>query len=197
MTAITTTTTIVNSIGGFTPTENKAGKVSANAEKIALVLNAVNADGLTALARDGKGVIGTRARMAILGNAFGLPQLRIAAELDGGQWGNALSLLVGEYGPAYLNRATMKGKSGCVAYMAHVVATLRVKVDSCETVKAQDRAIAALNAATADYDTICGLFNASEVARIAAQEAAVIVAPEVSGDDVAKPAKPAKAKNVL
>lgn len=192
MTTITTTTTaIVNSIGSFTPTENKAGKISANSEKIAMVLNAVNVDGLTALARDGKGAIGSRARMAILGNAFGLPQLRVAASLDGGQWGNALSLLVGEYGPAYLNRATMKGKSGCVAYMAHVVATLRVKVDSCETVKAQDRAISALNAATSDYDVVCGLFNASEVARITAQEAA-IVAPEVSGADVAKPAKPAK-----
>ncbi len=170
--------------GSFVATEGKNGKISATSEKIALILNSADASGLTALARDGKGKVGTLAREAVLGNAFGLPQVRAAQELDGSQWGNTLALLVGEYGPAYLNRATMRGKAGCVAYMAHVVATLRVKVDSCETVKAQDRAIAALNLAVADYDHISRLFQISENARIAAQsiesEAAPEVAPEVA-----------------
>ena len=157
--------------GTFTPTEGKNGKISATSEKIALVLNSADLGGLTALARDGKGRVGTLAREAVLGSAFGLPQVRVATELDGSQWGNALALLVGEYGPSYLNRATMRGKSGCVAYMAHVVAVLRVKVDGCETVRAQDRAITALQVATADYDHIARLFQASEAARIAAQSA--------------------------
>ena len=159
----------VSKVGSFAPSVGKNGKISATAEKIALVLNSADQSGLTALARDGKGKVGTLAREAVLGSAFGLPQVRVASELDGSQWGNALALLVGEYGPSYLNRATMRGKSGCVAYMAHVVAVLRVKVDSCETVRAQDRAIAMLQAATADYDHVARLFQVSENARIVAQ----------------------------
>ena len=168
--------------GSFVATEGKNGKISATSEKIALILNSADASGLTALARDGKGKIGTIARDAVLGHAFGLPQVRVAQELDGSQWGNTLALLVGEYGPSYLNRATMRGKAGCVAYMAHVVATLRVKVDACETVKAQNRAIAALNSALTDYDHVARLFQVSEDARIAAQSIVSEVAPEVAPD---------------
>ena len=184
----------ITKIGSFVATEGKNGKISATSEKIALILNSADASGLTALARDGKGKVGTLAREAVLGNAFGLPQVRVAQELDGSQWGNTLALLVGEYGPAYLNRATMRGKAGCVAYMAHVVATLRVKVDSCETVKAQDRAIAALNAAVADYDHISRLYQVSENARMAAQSIVSEVAPDMAPDMAPNVAQKTKRK---
>ena len=184
----------VTKVGSFVALEGKNGKISATSEKIALILNSADQSGLTALARDAKGKIGTLARDAVLGHAFGLPQVRVAQELDGSQWGNTLALLAGEYGPAYLNRATMRGKAGCVAYMAHVVATLRVKVDSCETVKAQDRAIAALNFAMADYDHISRLYQVSENARMAAQSIVSEVAPEVAPEVVQKTKRKARAR---
>ena len=185
----------VTKVGSFVAVEGKNGKISATSEKIALILNSADQSGLTALARDGKGKVGTLAREAVLGHAFGLPQVRVAQELDGSQWGNVLALLVGEYGPAYLNRATMRGKAGCVAYMAHVVATLRVKVDSCETVKAQDRAIVALNSALADYDHVARLFQISENARMTAQSIVSEVAPEVAPDVAPEVAPKAKRKS--
>ena len=90
-----TTTTAPVAAPTFLPMIGKTGKVSATSEKVALVLNNVNRDGLTALARDGKGAIGAQARKAVLGSAFGLPQIRVASRLERDQWGNALSLLVG------------------------------------------------------------------------------------------------------
>ena len=190
MTAInTTTTTTTTAAAAFLPTIGKTGKVSATSEKVALVLNNVNRDGLTALARDAKGAIGAQARKAVLGSAFGLPQIRVATCLERDQWGNALSLLVGEYGPQYLNRATMRGRDGTVAYLRAVERAALVRFDGAETAAQQERAMKAVNAVRADLDVMANLVAVAE-AEIMAQRSIVAPVAEVT----APVAKPGKAK---
>ena len=178
----TTTTTTTTTAPTFLPTIGKTGKVSATSEKVALVLNNVNRDGLTALARDGKGAIGAQARKAVLGSAFGLPQIRVATQLERSQWGNALSLLVGEYGPQYLNRATMTGRAGTVAYLRAVERAALVRFDAAETAVQQERAMKAVQAIRADLDIMVNLVTVAEN-EIMAQRS--IVAPPV--DEVTAP----------
>ena len=184
----------------FLPTIGKTGKVSATSEKVALVLNNVNREGLTALARDGKGAIGAQARKAVLGSAFGLPQVRVASRLERDQWGNALSLLVGEYGPQYLNRATMRGRDGTVAYLQAVERAALVRFDAAETAVQQERAMKAVHAIRGDLDIMVNLVGVAEN-EIMAQRSIVAPVAEVSAPvaEVSAPAaevaKPGKAKN--
>ena len=202
MTAITTNTAAA-AAPTFLPTIGKTGKVSATSEKVALVLNNVNRDGLTALARDGKGAIGAQARKAVLGSAFGLPQVRVAARLERDQWGNALSLLVGEYGPQYLNRATMAGRAGTVAYLRAVERAALVRFDGAETVAQQDRAMKAIQVIRADLDIMVNLVAVAEneimaqrsvTAPAAAPAAAAAAAPAPAAAAEPAAAKPGKAK---
>ena len=196
-TTTTTTTATTTTAPTFLPTIGKTGKVSATSEKVALVLNTVNKDGLTALARDAKGAIGAQARKAVLGSAFGLPQIRVATRLERDQWGNALSLLVGEYGPQYLNRTTMRGRDGTVAYLQAVERAALVRFDGAETPAQQERAVKAVNAIRADLDIMVNLVGVAEN-EIMAQRA--IVAPVAAAAAAAEPAaepaaaKPGKAK---
>ena len=192
MPAITTTTTTDNA-PTFLPMIGKTGKVSATSEKVALVLNTVNKDGLTALARDAKGAIGAQARKAVLGSAFGLPQIRVASRLERDQWGNALSLLVGEYGPQYLNRATMRGRDGTVAYLQAVERAALVRFDAAETAVQQERAMKAVQVVRADLDVMVNLVAVAEN-EIMAQRSIVAPVAEVAAP-VAEVAKPGKAKN--
>ena len=207
---MTTTTTTATAIAtatapAFLPMVGKTGKVSATSEKVALVLNNVNRDGLTALARDGKGAIGAQARKAVLGSAFGLPQIRVASRLERDQWGNTLSLLVGEYGPQYLNRATMRGRDGTVAYLQAVERAALVRFDGAETPAQQERAMKAVQAIRADLDVMANLVAVAENEIMAqrsivapAVEAPAVEAPAVEAPAVEAPAaaaaKPSKAK---
>ena len=199
MNAITTTTTTTAAAPAFLPAIGKTGKVSATSEKVAVVLNTVNKDGLTALARDGKGAIGAQARKAVLGSAFGLPQIRVASRLERDQWGNALSLLVGEYGPQYLNRATMRGRDGTVTYLQAVERAALVRFDAAETAVQQERAMKAVKAIRADLDVMVNLVSVAENEILAQRSitapAAEVTAPaaEVSAT-MAEVAKPGKAK---
>ena len=191
----------------FLPMIGKTGKVSATSEKVALMLNNVNRDGLTALARDAKGAIGAQARKAVLGSAFGLPQVRVATRLERDQWGNALSLLVGEYGPQFLNRATMRGRAGTVAYLQAVERASLVRFDGAETVAQQERAMKAVQAVRADLDIMVNLVAVAEaeIAGLLASKAPAVEAPAVEAPAVEAPAveapaveapatKPSKAK---
>ncbi len=196
------TTTTTTTAPTFLPMIGKTGKISATSEKVALILNNVNKDGLTALARDGKGAIGAQARKAVLGSAFGLPQIRVASRLERDQWGNALSLLVGEYGPQYLNRATMRGRDGTVAYLKAVERAALVRFDGAETPVQQERAMKAVNAVRADIDIMVNLVGVAEN-EIMAQRAIVAPVAEVTAPvaevvapvaEVTAPAKPGKAK---
>ena len=180
-------TTNITNTAKFFPAIGKNGKVSATAEKIAMTLNSVNRDGLTALARDGKGTIGAQARAVILGGAFGLPQLRVAEALSRDQWGNALALLVGEYGPQSFNRSTMRGRAGCALYLQAVERAALVRFDGAETVVAQDRAMKAVDAVRADLAHIQRLVAAVE-ADMMADRAAGIIAPAVDAPAVDAPA---------
>ena len=178
-TTTTTPATTTDSAPTFLPTIGKTGKVSATSEKVALVLNNVNREGLTALARDAKGAIGAQARKAVLGSAFGLPQIRVASRLERDQWGNALSLLVGEYGPQYLNRATMRGRDGTVAYLKAVERAALVRFDGAETPAQQERAMKAVKAIRADLDVMVNLVAVAEN-EIMAQRAIVAPVAEVT-----------------
>ena len=191
----TTTTTTTNTTATFLPTIGKNGKVSATSEKVALMLNNVNRDGLTALARDAKGAIGAQARKAVLGSAFGLPQMRVATRLERDQWGNALSLLVGEYGPQFLNRATMRGRAGTVAYLQAVERAALVRFDGAETAAQQERAMKAVQAVRADLDIMVNLVSIAE-AEIMSQRSITAPVAEVSAPvaEVSAPAKTSKAK---
>ena len=196
MTTTATTTTATTTAAAFLPTIGKNGKVSATSEKVALVLSNVNRDGLTALARDAKGAIGAQARKAVLGSAFGLPQMRIASRLERDQWGNALSLLVGEHGPQYLNRATMRGRDGTVAYLRAVERAALVRFDGAETAAQQERAMKAVNAVRADLNVMVNLVNVAEneiMAMRAVTAPAVAEVVEVAAP-VTEAAKPGKAK---
>ena len=175
----TATTTTTATAPTFLPMVGKTGKVSATSEKVALVLNNVNREGLTALARDAKGAIGAQARKAVLGSAFGLPQIRVAARLERDQWGNALSLFVGEYGPQYLNRATMRGRDGTVAYLQAVERAALVRFDGAETPAQQDRAMKAVNAIRADLGIMVNLVGVAEN-EIMAQRAIAAPVAEVA-----------------
>ena len=204
-TATATATTIATATA-FLPTIGKTGKVSATSEKVALVLNTVNREGLTALARDGKGAIGAQARKAVLGSAFGLPQIRVASRLERDQWGNALSLLVGEYGPQYLNRTTMRGRDGTVAYLQAVERAALVRFDGAETPAQQDRAMKAVSSIRADLDIMVNLVAVAEgeimaqrsivapVAEVVAPVAEVVAPVAEVAAPVAEVAKPGKAK---
>ena len=191
-TAITSAAAAAAAAPAFLPMVGKTGKVSATSEKVALVLNNVNRDGLTALARDGKGAIGAQARKAVLGSAFGLPQIRVASRLERDQWGNALSLLVGEYGPQYLNRTTMRGRDGTVAYLQAVERAALVRFDGAETPAQQERAMKAVNAIRADLDVMVNLVGVAE-AEIMAQRSIVAPVAEVIEVATAKTAKTATA----
>lgn len=198
-TTTATTTTTTAAAPAFLPTIGKTGKVSATSEKVALVLNNVNKDGLTALARDAKGAIGAQARKAVLGSAFGLPQMRVASRLERDQWGNALSLLVGEYGPQHLNRATMRGRDGTLAYLKAVERAALVRFDGAETAAQQEKAMKAVQAIRADLDVMVNLVGVAE-AEIMAQRAIVAPVAEVTAPvaevtaPVAEVTAPSKAK---
>ena len=193
MNTTTTSTSTDNAIAAapaFLPMIGKTGKVSATSEKVALVLNNVNKDGLTALARDAKGAIGAQARKAVLGSAFGLPQIRVAPRLERDQWGNALSLLVGEHGPQYLNRTTMRGRDGTLAYLKAVERAALVRFDGAETPAQQERAMKAVQAIRADIDVMVNLVAVAEN-EIMAQRA--ITAPAAAAAPAAAPAAAAPA----
>ena len=118
-----------------------------------------------------------------MGGAFGLPQLRVAESLNRDQWGNALALLVGEYGPQSFNRSTMRGRAGCALYLQAVERAALVRFDGAETVVAQDRAMKAVDAVRADLAHIQRLIAVVE-AEIMAERAAGIIAPPVEAAPV-------------
>jgi len=132
--------------GAFLPMANKAGKVTATAEKVAATLNSMSNAALVGAALTSKGAIGKQAQAALIGGAVTLQSLLAAESLDGGQWGDLFALLRGAYGVADYNRSTMRGRAGAVAYVGAVRVSLVQRFDRAETVKAQDNAYKALQA---------------------------------------------------
>ena len=157
--------------GAFLPVVNKAGKVTATAEKVAATLNAASPAALVGHAMTSRGAIGKQARRALASVALTLDNIRaLDTAPDGALWGDIFSLLRGTYGVADYNRATMRGKGGALAYMVAVEATATQRFNRAETVKAQTAAIDHLDAVRVDLDHVRRLYDLSEAARIAAEQ---------------------------
>lgn len=173
--------------GAFLPAVNKAGKVTATAEKVAQTLNSLSTAALVGAALESKGAIGKQAREALRGGAVTLSSLLALEALDGSQWGDLFGLLRGAYGVADYNRATMRGRAGVVAYCDAVRVSLVQRFDRAETAKAQDNAYKALQAFDVVRDTVQRLNAQADQAAQAAREAATaaLSAPAETAEAVA------------
>lgn len=118
----------------------KNGKVSASVEKAGELLAAMDDKGFLSAVINGKGDVGKVARYNVAKSVDSVDSLIYSDSIDGGQWPTLLGLLVGEFGAACFNRATMKGKTGAREYMALVVKDREVKADKAETLKGSEAA---------------------------------------------------------
>lgn len=130
-------------IGSFLPMLSKSGKVTATAEKRAALLNGLDEKGLTSIAVHGKGPIAKQAATALGGETLE-SLLSSETALTGAQIATLRAHLVGAWGEASFNRASMKGLSGMVSFMETVRLVLVHRAAVAETVKAQDNAMARL-----------------------------------------------------
>lgn len=161
--------------GGFAELENKRGKITENAKKSAYILNsATSVNTLKALARDGKGEIGKRAKNAILGDAKGLDFYRNLNTIDGrtAHWGELLTLLVGEYGVGTFNRESMRGKAGCIKYLEVTFKAFELKLENAIYTKGQERAEVNLAKVQTDLAIVNRLFEISEAEKAEAMKKA-------------------------
>lgn len=118
----------------------KNGKVSAAVEKAGELLAAMDDKGFLSAVINGKGNVGKVARYNVAKAVDSVDSLVFSNAIDGGAWPTLLGLLVGEFGEACYNRATMKGKTGARDYMALVVKDREVKADKAETLKGSEAA---------------------------------------------------------
>ena len=163
-TSTTSTSTIV--AGGFLPALNKAGKITATAEKRAALMNELDARGVQSLALNGKG-----AMRALAAGAIGADSLEslISSEspLSGEQIASLRAFLVSLHGEGQFNCANMRGLNGMASYLASVRLLAVARFDRAETPKAQKSALARI-------DTIDG--QSAEVQRLIALRDAAITA---------------------
>lgn len=173
---------IITITSSFAPTLNKAGKISAQSEKNALLLNSATAAAVLGVALTGRGTIATMARNGLKNHAVTLETLLSAEVLDGSQWGDLLALLVAAHGVGQFSRATMKGKQGCANYMEGVMSACSAAISRAETVKQQDRAIAMHDAAVNDAGNVARLIAVTQAQIDEATLAATEVAPVELGE---------------
>ena len=140
MTSNTTTTT-----NNFAPLTNKSGKVTATAEKRAILLNGLDSRGVLSIALNGKGAMAKQAQMSIAADSLD-SLLNSDVALSGEKIAALRAFLIGAYGEASFNRETMKGLLGMVTYLDAVRLMLDHRFIIAETVKAQDNAVKALQA---------------------------------------------------
>ena len=127
-------------VGGFLPSLNKAGKVTATAEKRAVLLNALDSKGVQALAVNGKGSLAKTAAASL--QLDSLPSLLgSAVPLSGGQIATLRAMLIGSYGESLFNRETHKGLSGLVEYLGLVAKKFELDQAVAETATSQGRII--------------------------------------------------------
>lgn len=171
-------------VGGFLPCLNKAGKVTATAEKRAVLLNALDQKGIQALAINGKGKMAKDAAASLQVDSLA-SLLASPKDLTGGQIATLRAMIVGAYGESLFNRESHKGLGGLIDYLALVAKKLEVDVACAETATAQQRIISKLATVHAETASIQRLLELRDMA-IVAKAAATIGA--------AAPAAPTKAK---
>lgn len=171
-------------VGGFLPTLNKAGKVTATAEKRAVLLNALDTKGIQAMAVNGRGAM-AKAAAASLGVDSLESLLGSMSPLTGGQIATLRAMLISAYGESLFNRETHKGLGGLVEYLALVVKKFELDSATAETATAQQRILKKLASVRAEVASVQRLIELRDAA-IALSAAAAAPA--------AAPTKPAKAK---
>ena len=125
-------------VGGFLPSLNKAGKVTATAQKRAVLLNALDSKGIQALAVNGRGRMAKDAAQS-LGVDSLASLLASETPLSGGQIATLRAMVVGTYGESLFNRETHKGLSGLSEYLSLVIKKLELDSAIAETATAQSR----------------------------------------------------------
>ena len=159
-------------VGGFLPALNKAGKVTATAEKRAALLNALDNKGIQALAINGKGRLQKSAAQA-LGVDSLASLLASETDLTGGQIATLRAMLIGAYGEALYNRETHKGLSGLVEYLALVAKKFELESAVAETATAQGRVLKKLMSVRAEGAAVQRLIELRDNAIASAASAAI------------------------
>ena len=155
----------------FSPSVNKAGKVTRSAEKVAQALNSLTDKGLLGAALTGRGTIAKQAKQAVSSQAVTLDSLLTLPALDGSQWGDLFGLLRAHFGVTCMADG-MRGKRGAVAFMAAVVADKQARVLRADSGKPTENAMKQVMYAESVQAAVAALFEASEAASMAARHAA-------------------------
>lgn len=173
-------------VGGFVASLNKAGKVTATAEKRAVLLNALDKKGVQAMAINGRGAMAKAAAQSL--GVDSLESLLASQNpLSGGQIATLRAMLIGAYGESLFNRETHKGLSGLVEYLSLVSKKLEVDSAVAETATQQQRIIKRLSTVRAETASVQRLIDMRDNAIAAAAFASI-------GADAAPAAPKAKAK---
>ena len=159
-------------VGGFSPTLNKAGKVTATAEKRAVLLNALDTKGIQAMAVNGRGAMAKAAAQS-LGVDSLESLLGSQNPLTGGQIATLRAMLIGAYGEAMYNRETHKGLGGLVEYMALVAKKFELDSAIAETATAQQRTLKKLASVRAEMASVQRLIELRDAAIAATTTAQV------------------------
>lgn len=176
-------------VGGFLPALNKAGKVTATAEKRAVLLNALDSKGIQAMAVNGKGAMAKAAAASLQVDSLE-SLLGSQGPLSGGQIATLRAMLIGAYGESLFNRETHKGLSGIIEYLGLVSKKLELDSAIAETATAQQRVLKKLMTVRAETASVQRLVELRDNAIAAA--AAPAAAP-AAGVSLAKAKAKAKA----
>ena len=164
-------------VGGFVASLNKAGKVTATAQKRAVLLNALDSKGVQALAINGKGAMAKSAAAALQVDSME-SLLGSQSPLSGGQVATLRAMLIGTYGESLFNRETHKGLGGLVEYLGLVAKKLEVDSASAETATQQQRVLKKLATVRTEAASVQRLIDLRDAAIAAAAAAAAVTAPK-------------------
>lgn len=169
----------------FVAIANRAGKITATANKVAAVLNTMSPATLLGAALDGRGQIAKRARADQRSRAFTLDVLAQHVEagecLDGGAWGQIRALLAARYGVTAIKavdvvhadgRVTLENvnaKRGCALMLERECKRIELALLDDVTDKRYVSLSAALIDAQAMGSNIQTLIEWAETAAMAAQ----------------------------
>ena len=164
-------------VGGFLPSLNKAGKVTATAEKRSVLLNALDSKGVQAMAINGRGAM-AKAAAASLGVDSLESLLGSQSPLSGGQIATLRAMLIGAYGEGLFNRETHRGLSGLVEFLGLVSKKLEIDSAISETATQQQRVLKRLSTVRAETASVQRLLELRATAIAAAAAAPAVSAPK-------------------
>ena len=167
-------------VGGFLPTLNKQGKVTATAQKRAGLLNALDSRGIQAMAINGKGAMAKSAAASLQVDSLE-SLLGSQNPLTGGQIATLRAMVIGAYGESLYNRETHKGLNGLVEYLTLVTKKLEVDSATAETATAQGRILKKLATVRAEVSSVQRL--------IELRDAAIAATPAVPAASATKATK--------